>query len=262
MGQFDCKIITQKQINRDIYHLVFDAPNLIRGSSPGQFVQIRVNNVIDPLLRRPFSIHRIDSKQGRLEILYRMVGRGTRIMSEALPGSSMNILGPLGRGFNLKAVGDKALVVAGGLGCAPVFYLIDELLKRDKEITLFWGSRTGDEIFAEEELTSRGVDVRLSTEDGTKGEQGFVTAGLKTFLDGQSEPDRVTGFVCGPHPMLHAVQTLCEGYAMKWQVSMEEQMACGIGVCQGCAVETRQSGIQMVCKNGPVFDLEDIIFEE
>jgi dihydroorotate dehydrogenase electron transfer subunit len=215
------------------------------------------------LLRRPLSIHRADPETGRVELLYRVVGRGTRILKNLQPGESLEVRGPLGRGFDLQGDFQHALIVAGGMGGAPVFYLIDALLALGKKVTLLWGVADGREIFGAKEFVRRGVDVRISTEDGTIGHQGYVTDLLDEFLEIHAQDSAMRGFVCGPECMLLPVQRRAKKTAFDWQASLEERMACGVGVCQGCGVRIRnREEYQMVCKDGPVFDLKEIVFDD
>jgi len=249
------RLIEQNQPAPGIMRMIFKAPDLARNSRPGQFVQIRVTDTFDPLLRRPFSIHRTHSN-GTIEILYRIVGRGTRLMSRTRPGVRLDGMGPLGNPFQTEGNFSTALVVAGGMGSAPAFMLIDTLLKTGKSIHFFWGVRCDDEFFHLEWLRSSGVELHLACERGDTGHQGLITDILEPMMN--RYPDS-KGFVCGPKPMLEKMQRMIRTFPIPWEVSLEEKMACGVGVCMGCAVRVGQK-IQMVCSDGPVFDLREVDF--
>jgi len=256
-----CEILTHQSITKTVYRLVASSERLARESHPGQFLHVRVREAIDPLLRRPFSVHRASLEKNTVELLYRVVGHGTKLMSDLLPGDSLNLMGPLGQGFDLETPFDHALIVAGGMGSAPVFFLIDTLLDMGKQVTLIWGVRDGKEIFGTRLFEERGVDVQIATEDGTVGIKGLVTDLLIPFLAKEKNNSTLCGFVCGPECMLSPVQKLAIKTSFPWQASLEERMACGIGVCRGCGVHLRDAGMKMVCNDGPVFNLKEIDFE-
>lgn len=257
--QIPSEIILQEQITGDIFRMYLYTPDIACSAKPGQFVHVRIRAAIDPLLRRPFSIHRVSEDGKQIVILYRVIGQGTEIMSRMQPGESLDLMGPLGNGFKLNQDFTRALIVAGGMGSAPIFFLMDELIRMKKQIVLFWGVREGKEIFQEDKLRESGIDVRIASEDASKGHCGFVTELLTDFLKNHEESGDM-GFVCGPECMIHEVQKIVHGNQKPWQASLEERMACGVGVCLGCAVSIREKGYQMVCHDGPVFSLEEIQF--
>ncbi len=256
-----CTIQSQEQISPDIFLLRLKSKLIVHDCSPGQFVHIKINAGIDPLLRRPFSIHGIDRNAGIISLLYRVVGKGTQLMQEFNIGFELDVLGPLGQGFNLKKPFEHAIVVAGGLGSAPVFYLMDVLRQAGKSVTLFWGVKEACEIFDTESLHKLGVDITLATEDGSLGCQGFVTSPLNEFLDQYKHSSSTIGFVCGPEPMMQKVQEIALNTSFPWQASFERRMACGLGACMGCAVKMQSGDWKMACKHGPVFDLKEVSFE-
>jgi dihydroorotate dehydrogenase electron transfer subunit len=260
---FDCTVLEHHRLTESIVKTKFEAPEITEKARPGQFVHVRIRSGIDPLLRRPFSIHRVDRDKGELELLYRVIGQGTQLMHSLSAGDRVNMMGPLGNGFDLGQTFDRAVIVAGGMGGAPVFFLIDELLRMKKKVTLLWGVRDGREIFNEENFKNSSVDLRIATEDASKGHCGLVTDLLDIFLkESKQESLSWTGFVCGPECMIQAVRDRILSRNEKWQVSMEERMACAVGVCLGCAVSVQDRGYQMVCKDGPVFDLKEILFND
>lgn len=257
-----CAVLSQEQITKDIFLLKLKSDSIVHRCHPGQFVHVKVNRGIDPLLRRPFSIHRIDRKNGILTLLYRIAGKGTQLMQQLDTGNQLDLLGPLGHGFDLKQFFDHAIVVAGGLGSAPVFYLMDELRQAGKTVSLFWGVKEGCEIFDTETLQKLGVDITLATEDGSLGCQGYVTEPLKDYLEQYSDSRETMGFVCGPELMMQKVKDIVIHTSFPWQASFERRMACGLGACMGCAVKMTSGKYQMACKQGPVFDLKEVVFED
>ena len=261
MKRHRCKVLNQTRISENIYSLVLESSEIASVSSPGQFVYIRVTNGLYPLLRRPLSIHRVDSKKGEIKLLYRVVGRGTECLQYLKEGDVVDLLGPLGTGFCFKKSFSHAIIVAGGMGSAPVFFLIDKLLELEKDVTFFWGVKNKSEVFALNDLRNLGVNVKIITEDGSMGEKGLVTDILKPFLAKYRENRSVEGFACGPVGMLKQIQKMTEVTVFDWQVSLEERMACGIGVCMGCGVKMKKGGYKMVCSDGPVFNLREILFD-
>ncbi|MCK5145701.1 dihydroorotate dehydrogenase electron transfer subunit [bacterium] len=263
MKQYECKLISQQEVSKDIWRMRVYTPQIVEQSSAGQFLHIRVRDSIAPLLRRPFGIHRIHRESGELEILYRVVGEGTNIMKTILPGDTVDILGPLGNGFNLNGNFNTAMIVAGGMGIAPCFYLIDSLLELQKKVILFWGVKTSEEIFIDVEILKvKGLEVHIATEDGSMGHAGFITDPLSNYLNTCLQKDIMQGFACGPNPMLDSLQRITKNSAMDWEVSLEAHMACGVGVCMGCGVSHRDGGFRMVCSDGPVFKLTEVDLHE
>ncbi len=244
---------------------------------PGQFAHVRIEDSCDPLLRRPLSIHDIvPSRKGSrslLKIIYEVVGKGTRLLSEKPAGSPVDILGPLGRGFDLKALAraKQVILVAGGMGVAPLYFLARRLTERRK-ITVLIGARVRGHLVGEEAFKDLGCRVRVATDDGSKGAKGLVTALLERELSvGERRNAAVGGraaavggcgvavCACGPKPMLAAVSTAARAHGVPAYVSLEEFMGCGLGACLGCAIRT-VSGYRRICHDGPVFDAADIVW--
>lgn len=230
----------------------------------GHFVMLRVSDGLDPLLRRPFGVFRVIGGKGAssrgtgIELLYRVVGRGTTILSAKRPGEVLGILGPLGNGFPAPPRGKKAVMVTGGMGIVPLYLLA----RRLPGSTLLFGARSKKENFLLDEFRDLGIRIKTSTDDGSAGVKGFVTA----LLERELGPDRVV-YACGPAGMLKAVSRMCMEAGVQCFVSLERSMACGIGVCLGCAVRTvnheakENRNYKMVCSDGPVFDGRDIDWE-
>jgi len=220
---------------------------------PGQFVMIRVSSSYDPLLRRPFSIFQ---KNGdKISIFYKIVGRGTKIMSFWKEGDVIDIMGPLGRGFSI--LNKKSLLlVAGGMGIAPLGFLASALIKKGCNFYVIWGikQKMDDELI---KIISKIVkNIIIYTEDGSLGKTGLATDGLKWALR-EKRPDFI--YACGPFSMLRAISYIAKGEDIPLEVCLESQMACGVGACLGCVVKGRL-GLLKVCEQGPVFDARDIIW--
>ena len=235
-------------------------------AAPGQFIMLKVNHgVYDPLLRRPFGIYKVffdglPGGEGRtgIEILYKVVGRGTEILAGLVPDETVDILGPLGNGFPTPKPGEKSLLVAGGIGIAPIHLLA---LSCKKEATVIFGARDKSEAPLTADIEALGIDVKTVTEDGSAGVKGLVT----DILAGEIRKASVI-YACGPTGMLKAVAGMALGAGVRAYVSLENSMACGVGACLGCAV--KRAGIakknkryQMVCSEGPVFNSTEIDWE-
>jgi dihydroorotate dehydrogenase electron transfer subunit len=225
---------------------------------PGQFIMLRLGDHVDPLLRRPFSIHQLiirDAAFQGIELLYKVVGIGTRKLSQLRPGDQVDILGPLGNGFHIAGHVQRAIIVAGGIGVAPMPFLAAHLLAKAIEpaqCKVFIGGKSKDDLLCREDFTNLGLAVHTTTDDGSSGDQCLVTDPVEVEIS-RSKPDII--FACGPMPMLSCVVGIAEKHGIECQVSIETMMACGMGACLGCAVESRkQPGRYLhTCLNGPVF---------
>jgi dihydroorotate dehydrogenase electron transfer subunit len=255
-----------------IRKLVLKGP-IAQQAKPGQFVHLLVGPTLDPLLRRPISIAVIDPECQEITLLYKIKGKGTELLSKAGPGQKLNLLGPLGKGFTLPAHGELWLV-AGGIGVFPLYALAAEAKKQGLTVRLFWGGENSSQLECSglamwEEL---GLPIYLSTLDGSCGKKGLVTELLQEFLQAyrQSDPspaaagEPVQVAACGPPGMMQAVTADCLQAGVPVEVSLEEQMACGLGACLGC-VATLQDGQgrvrrAKVCQDGPVFWGEEVVW--
>lgn len=250
-----------ERITDSILQLNFSAPEITQFARPGQFVMLRCGNGNDPLLRRPFSIHRISSN-GLLQLLIRVVGKGTNWLAELRVGKRVSMLGPLGNGFDLSLIDEHSpfvAVVGGGMGVAPLLFLADQLALHNhtKQTEIILGARIQAELLCLTGFRELGFTVQCITDDGSSGERGFVSDILHRNL---TASHRAVVFSCGPVPMLKAVSTLCELYSATCQVSLETHMACGISACLGCALPAKnaQKEFVHVCKDGPVFNSREI----
>jgi dihydroorotate dehydrogenase electron transfer subunit len=232
------------------------APLCARSVKPGQFVHLRLGAGTDTILRRPFSIHR--AYDATIEILYQVLGAGTLRLAEKMPGDdSMDLVGPLGHGWNVPTDMTHALLVGGGLGAAPLGMLAEQLASMGVAAVVAQGAPTAERLVARQlfERVTRRVD--LATDDGSAGERGFVTSVTERLLDTEHF-DMV--YICGPEVMERAVIGQCAQRAVPCQVSLERLMACGIGACLSCVVSTR-SGLKRACVDGPVFNAEEVLFD-
>ena len=226
---------------------------------PGQFYQLKItgNYSCDPLLRRPLSIHDFDKKKGLLSFVYRVVGRGTELLSNFVSGDKVNILGPLGNGFKKDFKKKNILIIGGGMGVAPLSYLARNLIGENK-IEVFLGFNNAEEAeYFNKEFQKYSLKVRISTMDGSAGFKGNLLELLYDYIDRKEMADYF--FSCGPRQMLKELQKLSSKYNIPGQVSLEERMGCGTGVCLSCVCKT-VNGNQRVCSEGPVFNIQDVIF--
>jgi len=231
---------------------------------PGQFVMLRITDSFDPLLRRPFGVFDVFQGNEGVEIFYRVVGKGTSIMSGLMPGDTVDVLGPLGNGFPVPSAKENLVMVAGGVGVAPFYLLAKNAIKKNISVTLLYGARNSKELKIAADFKKIGVKVKVSTEDGSIGKKGFVTS----LLEEELKKGTVV-YACGPIGMLKEVSRVSAEHGVKSYVSLERGMACGIGVCLGCAVLVSRcnggieinKGYDMVCSDGPVFKSEVIEWE-
>jgi len=265
MFQIKAKVVYNKRVKDGYFLCVFEAGRIASCSLPGQFVNVKVSDTEEPLLRRPFSIHR--KTERRIEILYQVVGKGTEIFSERKAGERLDIIGPLGNGFNYEPVAQSrrsAILVAGGMGVAPLVFLAEKLSGLHTPgpglTTVLIGAKTKKQILCEKEFKQAGCSVKIATDDGSRGFKGYVSDLLEKDLRPKTYDLRPIIYACGPRPMLKEISRISGKYIIPTQISLEEHMACGIGACLGCAVNTRQ-GYKRVCQEGPVFEAAQIIWE-
>lgn len=229
----------------------------IPAPNPGQFFMLSVDSRLDPLLKRPFSLHRFIG--GDLQFLYRVVGKATTILKAKKTGDAMELIGPLGNGFPADHRAEKKpVLVAGGMGIAPLVALAEKIAKRQP--VFFYGARRAEEVLCLDELNSIGIAPVISTDDGSSGQKGVVTDLAEEFLsDHLSSSADYFLCACGPKPMLMALSGIAKKYKIAAHLALEASMACGVGACLGCVIKT-VDGYKRVCKEGPVFSSEDIIW--
>jgi dihydroorotate dehydrogenase electron transfer subunit len=253
--QEDCQVIENTKVVADHFKISFACKDISKNAKPGQFVQIKVSSTTTPLLRRPFSFHKVG--KDNFEVLYHVVGKGTEILSKTKTGEKINIIGPLGNGFDIKT--DKiAVLIGGGCGSAPLYCLEEELKRQNIESHFFMGASTDGLLLCQSELAKLKTKLYISTDDGSCGEKCNVAALYSSYLSSFDKKKTVI-YACGPKAMLKAVADIALKENIPCQVSLEEHMACGIGACLGCVVET-VNGNKRVCKDGPVFDAKELIW--
>ena len=247
-----------------VFRLSFLSKEIAREARPGQFVMIHPKKFSEPLLPRPFSIHRVQGN--RVDLLVRAAGQGTRQLCGLSAGEVLEVKGPLGRGFKLDSEKDPILV-AGGIGVAPLLFLADRLIKMKRSKTvapprLLIGAGSKKELLGLREFKEMGIRVQAVTEDGSFGRKGLVT----DLLEGMSAKglERAMIYTCGPQGMLRAVASWAAARKIPCQVSLEARMACGMGACLGCSVaRPTDSGLSYakVCQDGPVFEAQEVAWD-
>jgi dihydroorotate dehydrogenase electron transfer subunit len=249
------EIVRSEKLGAEIYRFTVKVPDIAQEAKPGQFVMVKIGEGLDPLLRRPFSVHQVVDG-GLIQILFKVVGKGTKLLTTLHAGMPLDILGPLGKGF-IPATEQTHCLVGGGIGIAPLLFLVKQLLAKNEPgtIKVLLGARSRDEIeVLADDFGSLGLEVLIATEDGSLGTKGLVT----DLMSSLSENARMV-YSCGPYPMLRAVAGLSREKSWNCQVSLEAVMACGLGACLGCTVMgAGMQGYVHVCKDGPVFNAEEI----
>ncbi len=255
------KIISNERSTDDYFRLVVHAPDIAGLVQPGQFAHVRILPMKDALLRRPFSIFQVG--EDTFSILYKSVGKGTRVLSQMTAGQEVGVIAPLGHGFTVpESGGPVPLLVAGGYGMAAMYLLAE---RSPQKGIVFVGGRRRIDILCEEEFEAIGWEVRATTEDGSHGQKGLVTEPLVSELREQTAGRKI--FACGPNPMLRAVGKIAEEHEVPAELSVDEHMCCGVGVCLTCVIKVRSENedgwaYQRTCTEGPVFDARDVIREE
>ncbi len=280
--QVRAKVLSNKNIKSNYWHMCLDTGKVSLFCLPGQFISIKLGDNSQFLLRRPFGIHKACGNS--IEILYEVLGEGTRILSGEKSGDILDIIGPLGNGFAYPRLplaspqGEQAgviryplILVAGGMGVAPLVFLAERLAysverracRKNKRLklsaTVLIGSRVKEGILCEKEFKNLGYDVKITTDDGSVGFKGRVTELLENLLNAKRSTLNAIIYACGPKPMLREVARVCSQSKISAQLSLEAHMACGIGVCLGCVINT-SDGFKRVCKDGPVFKAQEIIW--
>ncbi len=256
-------VVAHGQVGPGIHILGVKAPEIRNLAKPGQFCMIdpRPLGASDPLLRRPLSIHRVGPK-GLLIFMYKVVGRGTALLAQLSPGDSLRVLGPLGNGFQIDR-SRPGLLVGGGMGVAPLIFLSEAWPAHLKHSVILGGRTSTDIEYAARCLEENPSRPLLATEDGSIGHKGFVTDLLPQAMEMLGEAPVI--YACGPRPMLKALSRMADELHLTCQVSLEARMACGVGLCLGCAVPRSgkgDSGYLHVCKEGPVFMAEQVRWED
>ncbi len=265
----DAAVIANTRLSDDYSVLALAVPSIAASAQPGQFVMLKPARGMDPLLRRPFSIFEIlrhdDGSPRGITILNKRIGKGTGLLYDVEPGARLECLGPLGRPFEPVAPPAQAWMVAGGVGLAPFVTLAEALVARGTDTTLFYGARRARDLHCADLFERMGIRTVYSTEDGSRGRRGLITAPLDEQLGAISPSREVRLYVCGPTPMMRAVADVAAAHRRQCAVSLEQVMGCGMGGCYSCVVPARDaSGAPhhtRSCIDGPVFDASRIVWE-
>jgi dihydroorotate dehydrogenase electron transfer subunit len=257
MGREVAVVVHNEPVGAEQRLLTLQAPQTAALAQPGQFVHVRVAGTYDPLLRRPLSILRAEASGGRIWLLVKAVGRGTRLLCQAEAGTKLDLLGPLGRGFPEPPAGGELILVAGGVGVAPLIFWAEHLqtFHAHRHVVAIYGARSEEALACWLDLAARCDEFYVATEDGSAGELGLASQLLGRYL---AERTVAAVYACGPRAMLAAVAELCQRAGVACWVGMEQWMGCGVGACLGCVVPAASSGYLRVCTDGPVFAAADL----
>lgn len=238
-------ILENRKINEKYFKLRFSAKKISRNVQPGQFLNLQLRPSIDPFLRRPFSYYRVGT--GQFEVLYEILGRGTQMLAQKKKGEQLRAIGPLGRPFTAKVKNKKRILIAGGVGVPPLVFLAEQ----EKVDYLLIGTKSKREVMPKSELRNVKAEILYSTNDGSHGKKGFVTALFEDLLKIVT-PAKQFIQTCGPNVMMEAVIKIALKHGIEGEASVEKTMACGVGACLGCMVKTYE-GWRTSCVEGPVF---------
>lgn len=258
--QEQAELINKEQLTSDIYKFSVQAPKIVKDAKPGNFIEIRVSDQTEPFLRRPISIYNLDRENGILEFIFQVKGKGTEILAKKKIGDLIDIVGPLGYGTFKYENYNNLAIIGGGIGVFPLYELAKCAKKDNKNVNIYLGFRNKEYVVLEDEFKNVSDNLTITTDDGSYSEKGFAI----NFLEKDIEAGKVDSiYACGPLPMLKTVQKLAVEKNIPCQISLEEKMACGLGVCLGCAVKTAKSPKDApeywhVCKAGPVFQAKDV----
>lgn len=257
--QENATLIRFEQLSQNNIRLTLQSENIAKIARPGQFVMIRTATGKDPILRRPFSIHQT-STSGRIQIYFKITGRGTGLLAHCREGETLNIFGPLGHGYDIHK--DRpACIVGGGLGIAPMLFLAKRIsrLKTDTtaDVILFGGKTIQEVEPLVQDFEQIGIRLITATDDGTYGQKGFVT----DLIQNIDLPEKSVIYACGPDPMMKQLHLYCQSRGYECQVSVESVMACGMGACLGCNIPATNGHYVHVCYEGPVFNAEELVWK-
>lgn len=259
---YQCRIISNDQLKGLYRKIIFEAPELARAAQPGQFVHVRISQLRDRILRRPFSICEVDTTKGMLTIVYKIVGEGTEELARMSPGMSCAVMGPLGRGYTIPGKDVFPVLVAGGYGSASTLFLAERSKSRG---ILLLGARSDEDLILADEHRAYGFDVFFATNDGSVGHKGFVTELLDEAL--KMAGDKIPVCCgCGPTPMLYALGEAGLKRGVKTELSLDHHMCCGVGACFACVIKIKDETnagswrYSRTCKEGPVYSAEEVYY--
>jgi len=282
--------MSNEQLAKNCWRMTLEAPQIASEIKPGQFINVKIGKTFDPLFRRPFSVFRRVKEDGGyygIEVVYKVVGKGTRLMTELKKGDELDIIGPLGHGFEWYRDKKVHVLLGGGVGLPVLFMLGEEISQAAStsglELHILLGAETEKAVVLEKEFGTLKGKVMVSTDDGTYGYHGFVTEMLKDAIDKGKISSDCAIYACGPEPMLKALVPIHQKYNIPTQVSMERHMGCGLGTCLSCVCKVDRDGVTkyrdlesshiqfspdvefgyaLVCTDGPVFNIEEVILDE
>lgn len=252
MKQISTAIISNTELMPGVHLICAEAPGIATTARSGQFVMVNCGQELT--LRRPLSIHQV-ANSNQLYLLFNIVGKGTLWLSHCQKGDSLDLLGSLGNSFFIEPASKNLLLLAGGIGIAPLTFLAQQAISQGKSVTLLLGASTANQLYPQQALPG-GIQTIVTTEDGSAGKKGMITDILPDFIDWA---DQI--YACGPLAMYQTIATQKQHMEKPIQLSLEVRMGCGLGACYGCSIKTRH-GMKQVCRDGPVFNLEEIIWQE
>lgn len=258
--QVFAKLVKKEKLLDGLYKFSLETKEIVDIAKPGNFIEIRINENLDPFLRRPISIYNIEKEKGIIEIIFQVKGKGTELLSKKQEGDFIDIIGPLGNGVFKFEKHKNIAVIGGGIGIFPLYELTKEAKKLNLNIDTYIGFRNKELVVLEKEFENTSNNLTITTDDGSYKNKGFAIDYLKENLK-TKKVDCI--YTCGPLPMIKAVKALAEENNIECQISLEEKMGCGLGVCLGCAVKTAESSKEdpqyvHVCKDGPVFESKSV----
>jgi len=263
------KILSRKEVAPNICLMKLKAPEIAQDALSGQFIHIKCSKDNYPLLRRPLSIHRIDKEKGEIFILFQVMGEGTKLLADRTIGDDLDIMGPIGNGFNIYPESRKIMIVGGGIGVAPLLALCEESIRQGKEVRVLIGALKKELVIGEENFRNLGAKVDVATDDGSYKHKDLVTDLLEGSIRERWLADQI--FACGPKPMLKKIVEISLDAHIDYQVSLEERMACGIGACLGCVCKIKTKDkkeykvkyeYKRICIDGPVFGGSEVVWDD
>lgn len=258
--QVFAKLVKKEKLLDGLYKFSLETKEIVDIAKPGNFIEIRINENLDPFLRRPISIYNIEKEKGIIEIIFQVKGKGTELLSKKQEGDFIDIIGPLGNGVFKFEKHKNIAVIGGGIGIFPLYELTKEAKELNLNIDTYIGFRNKELVVLEKEFKNTSNNLTITTDDGSYKNKGFAIDYLKENLK-TKKVDCI--YTCGPLPMIKAVKALAEENNIECQISLEEKMGCGLGACLGCAVKTAESSKEdpqyvHVCKDGPVFESKSV----
>ncbi len=254
------EVLKKRDLGQNCFHLILGTFSKTKSIKPGQFIHIKTINGGGVFFRRAFSIFDINPKENSIEILFKVFGRGTAELSKAQKGDKINVMGPLGNGFTLPSKKITSIIAGGGIGMPPLYFLAKYMIEKgynSEKIWFFYGGKTKNELMELSKIKKLGINLVISTDDGSYGFKGFVSQAINDNFDGLNGQNIL--FACGPLGLLKAIDQMALREKMSGQISLEAPMPCGIGICLGCILPLREGGYTRVCREGPVYKIGEVI---